>query len=233
MKKIIRNIILIILTIIIIITGVIGVLGYQEYRSVIDERPLVYVVKNVMDDGTYVELDSISDMVEIAMISVEDKRFYERKGVLDFRSLGRAILTNLSAMKLVEGGSTIPQQLAKNLYFDHEASFVRKVSEYLVTKDLVATYDKDTLLELYLNIAYYGDGYFGIEQAAQGYFNVSSEHLSDAQATLVVGIVQSPTNYQLSNHYDRAKIRQRTVLSRLVEQGIVTQEEADLLYEGA
>lgn len=230
MKKILKKLTLIIILIGVLFTSLIVYLGHQEYLEVIAEESIESTVLRVQSRNDYVTLEEIPDMVEKAMIAVEDKRFYTRKGVLDFRSLGRAVIVNIKSMSLMEGGSTIPQQVSKNLYFDHSASFVRKVSEYFVTRDLFDYVSRETVLELYLNIAYFGDGYTGINQATQGYFDLEIEELSDAQATLLVGIVQSPSNYQLSNHYDRAKKRQTIVLQRLVEQGIITETDAENYY---
>ena len=230
MKKILKKISAIIILVVVLGSLIIVMLGHKEYQEVTREKPLEQAISELQEKKYYVSLDEIPDMVERAMIGVEDKRFYSRKTTLDYWSLGRATWENIKAMKLVEGGSTIPQQVSKNLYFDHSASFVRKVSEFFVTRDLLKLKSKEDILELYLNVAYFGDGYTGIGEAALGYFSIPVEALSDAQATLLVGIVQSPANYELSHNYERAKERQKTILTRLVEQDVISELEAIDLY---
>ena len=194
------------------------VLGFIEYRSVIREMPIQDKVASIMQKDDYVPIDEISDYLKVATISTEDKRFYKHQGV-DLIAYGRILYVFITSGQISGGGSTITQQLAKNMYFSFQPSIIRKVAEFFVTKDLERLYDKDTLLELYLNIINYGDNNIGIASASMNYFHVEPADLSFDQATLLAGIPQSPANYQLSNHEDQARLRQQAVLATIEDNG--------------
>ncbi|CAM2751014.1 biosynthetic peptidoglycan transglycosylase [Erysipelothrix tonsillarum] len=230
MKKLIRKLILMILTVALVISGVIIFFGYQEYQSVIAKKPVDEVLMVLQQDEAYTKIDEIPNIAIKAMVATEDTRLFTRKSVMDPRAILRAIVHNLKQRKLVEGGSTIPQQVSKNLYFDHSASFVRKVSEYFVTRDLLLNYTKEEILEMYLNMIYYGDGNYGIYHASVGYFDVLPSELNDGQATLLMGLPQSPSYYALSSNFEAAKARQRHVLNRLVDIGEISEGRADEIY---
>lgn len=207
------------------------VLGFIEYRSVIREMPIQDKVASIMQKDDYVPIDEISDYLKVATISTEDKRFYKHQGV-DLIAYGRILYVFITSGQISGGGSTITQQLAKNMYFSFQPSIIRKVAEFFVTKDLERLYDKDTLLELYLNIINYGDNNIGIASASMNYFHVEPADLSFDQATLLAGIPQSPANYQLSNHEDQARLRQQAVLATIEDNGYYDDDELARLLLG-
>ena len=207
------------------------VLGFIEYRSVIREMPIQDKVASIMQKDDYVPIDEISDYLKVATISTEDKRFYKHQGV-DLIADGRILYVFITSGQISGGGSTITQQLAKNMYFSFQPSIIRKVAEFFVTKDLERLYDKDTLLELYLNIINYGDNNIGIASASMNYFHVEPADLSFDQATLLAGIPQSPANYQLSNHEDQARLRQQAVLATIEDNGYYDDDELARLLLG-
>ena len=207
------------------------VLGFIEYRSVIREMPIQDKVASIMQKDDYVPIDEISDYLKVATISTEDKRFYKHQGV-DLIAYGRILYVFITSEQISGGGSTITQQLAKNMYFSFQPSIIRKVAEFFVTKDLERLYDKDTLLELYLNIINYGDNNIGIASASMNYFHVEPADLSFDQATLLAGIPQSPANYQLSNHEDQARLRQQAVLATIEDNGYYDDDELARLLLG-
>ena len=207
------------------------VLGFIEYRSVIREMPIQDKVASIMQKDDYVPIDEISDYLKVATISTEDKRFYKHQGV-DLIAYGRILYVFITSGQISGGGSTITQQLAKNMYFSFQPSIIRKVAEFFVTKDLERLYDKDTLLELYLNIINYGDNNIGIASASMNYFHVEPADLSFDQATLLAGIPQSPANYQLSNHEDHARPRQQAVLATIEDNGYYDDDELARLLLG-
>jgi monofunctional glycosyltransferase len=131
-----------------------------------------------------VVLDEIDPFFLQAVVAVEDRRFYQRQG-LDFRSLGRAMWTNLKNFDLLEGGSTIGQQVGKNLYFDFRFNVLRKIAEVFLLYDIEKTITKDETLELYVNMNYYGDGYIGIKRASMGYFDRLPSELTLGQASFI------------------------------------------------
>lgn len=205
-------------------------IGYIQYRVLISQSPLSEMMETARNKPTYVTIEKIDSFYLETVVAVEDKRFYQRSG-FDFRAFGRAMMTNITTLSLAQGGSTIPQQVAKNLYFDYRTNLMRKIIEIYLLYDLEAQYSKDEILEMYVNIIYFGDGYTGIARATTGYFNTTPEVLSKGQATLLAGLPQSPSRFQLSNHFQRAKARQKIVLSMLADQGLISEEEAEQIFK--
>ncbi|MHB1418126.1 MAG: transglycosylase domain-containing protein [Bacillota bacterium] len=159
-----------------------------------------------------------------AVVAIEDTRFYEHHGV-DIFGLGRAVYLNLKAGKVVAGGSTITQQLAKNLYLTQKRTLGRKIKELVLAIDLERSYSKDEILEMYLNQIFFGNGAYGVEVAAQTYFAKPAMDLDLAESALLAGLIRSPANYAPFRHPDRAKLRQKLVLERMAELGMITREK--------
>ncbi|MBU5425988.1 transglycosylase domain-containing protein [Tissierella pigra] len=168
--------------------------GYEMYKSAIDNTNLEDAINQVRDDENYIELDKISDDYLKLVLKSEDKRFYYHFGI-DFIAIGRAAYNNLKADSLVQGGSTITQQLAKNLYFSFDKKYERKIAEVFVAIDLEKMVTKDEILELYCNIAYFGEGCYGIKEAANYYYGVDPIELSTEQSYALVYTLKSPNNY--------------------------------------
>ena len=175
--KVIKHFVLVLLILLLIGAGWLTASGHQRYKEAIAEVPLTDKIEEVKQREDYTPLDQISPDFVNAVVAVEDRRFYTRKGI-DVISLGRALLTNLISGEVKEGGSTIPQQLAKNLYFTHKPSLTRKIAEVFFLYDLEAAYSKDEILAFYVNVIYYGDGHYGIAQASRGYFDKEPSELS-------------------------------------------------------
>ena len=208
------------------------VLGFIEYRSVIREMPIQDKVASIMQKDDYVPIDEISDYLKVATISTEDKRFYKHQGV-DLIAYGRILYVFITSGQISGGGSTITQQLAKNMYFSQEKTFLRKVAELFVAFELEKNYTKDEILELYVNTIYFGSGYYCVYDAAQGYFEKEPEQMNDYESTLLAGIPNAPSVYALTNRPELAVQRQRTVVECMVDQKYLTREEADrILQEG-
>lgn len=221
MRKIVKKIVLIIL-LLLLIGGVLFVgIGFVNYVKATDEVSITEKVATIREKKHYVRYDDINENLFKATVAIEDRRFYTHHGV-EYRSMMRAALQNIFANSVVGGGSTITQQLAKNLYFDYQPSYIRKVSEIFVAYDLEKKLSKKDILELYVNVINYGDNHIGIYEAAQGYFHKDPKDLTLNEATLLAGLPQSPSNYQLSNHYDNAKIRQQQVLEAMVDTNVLT-----------
>ena len=142
-----------------------------------------------------------------------------------------AALANLRTGTLAEGGSTLTQQLAKNLYFTQEKKFTRKVAELFTAWALEANYTKDEILELYINVIYYGDGCTGITAAAQHYFGKAPSELTDYECTLLAGVPNAPSIYAPTANPELCAQRQRHVLDSMVEAGYLTQAQADAVLE--
>ncbi len=233
MKKIIKTIfyvIAIVITISVIICTVIGLQGYKMYKDTISKTSIDDRIEQLKSNDNYLELNKIPEYFKDAIVAVEDHRFKSHGGI-DIISTCRAILNNIKAMSIVEGGSTITQQLAKNLYFSQEQDFVRKVAELFAALDLEKDYSKDDILEFYLNTIYFGNGYYGIYDASMGYFNKPPKDLTIKEATLLAGIPNAPSVYALTENPDLAKQRQAQVLDAMVNYNYITDQEAENILE--
>lgn len=213
-----------------IVFGFFVVKGYMMYQDALKEASMEERINEIRNNEGYVTLDNIPTQFKNAIIAVEDHRF-ESHGAVDFISIGRAIVRNISEFRLVEGGSTITQQFAKNTFFTQEKDFSRKIAEIFAAIDLEKTYYKNDIIEMYINTIYYGDGFYGIGSASHGYFDKEPMELSLDEITLLAGIPNAPGVYSLSNNPDLARQRQKQVVGCMVEYGYLSKEEADSLFE--
>ena len=199
--------------------------GWQLYRQAVEERPLAQVLAEARAQENYTRLEQLPDFYLNAVIAVEDRRFYQHDGI-DPISICRAMLADLRAGAFVEGGSTITQQLAKNLYFTQEKKLERKIAEVFVAWDLEELCEKDEILELYVNDIYFGAGYYCIHDAAQGYFNKLPGDLTDAECALLAGLPNAPSAYNPKKNPELAAQRQRQVLRCMVNCNMLPPEQA-------
>ena len=180
------------------------------------------------DRGERLPLDQISDYTEKALISAEDKNFYTHGGFSFISILGALYANLLSGDATGYGGSTLTQQLAKNTLLSNNQTVLRKYQELTVALAIEQTYSKDDILDLYLNSVYYGEGAFGIGQAAKAYFGKSAAELDLAESAMLIGVLPAPSAYSpISGNIEYAKERQATVLARMVDNKAITQAEAD------
>jgi penicillin-binding protein 1A len=177
--------------------------------------------------GDDVRLDELPDYVPDAVIAVEDRRFRSHFGI-DLQGLGRATLANIRAGRIVEGGSTITQQLAKNLFLDHSRTFERKLQEMVLALWLEAKYSKDEILQLYLNRVYYGAGATGIEKAALRYFGHSARELTIAEAASLAAVLKAPTNLNPLTRPAENAARAAEVIKDMRETQAITAAEAEM-----
>ena len=178
--------------------------------------------------GEWIKLDEISENLINATISIEDKNFYSHQG-FDYLRIMKSLYVNFINKKTLQGASTITQQYAKNLFLDFDKTWERKLKEAWLTIRLESQYDKDEILEGYLNTINYG-GVYGIENASFYYFNKSSSELTLAEASILAGIPKSPSNYSPILNYENAKKRQYLVLKSMVNNKLITQEAMDKAY---
>lgn len=226
MKFIRRLIRLLIILFIIFIAGITWY-GYKFYKETIEETPIATKVNEIREKNDYVKISDLPDYYIKAVVSVEDRRFYNH-GAVDYIGILRAIFFNIKNKTLQEGGSTITQQVAKNLYFEEEKSVIkRKVAEAFIAIDLEKQYSKNDILELYANIIYFGDGYYGINAACNGYLKKSPSQMNLAEATMMAGVPNAPYYYAPTANKELCKKRQQKVISTMVKNKIITQETAD------
>ena len=176
--------------------------------------------------GTFVTIDEISPYVIDALISTEDRRFYTHRGY-DLKGIARAVVGKLTTGSITGGGSTITQQLAKNAYLNLDQTLTRKAKELFLSIEIEKTYTKDEILEMYLNNVYMANGVKGIEDASHRYFGKTAAELTVDEAAILVGMLKGPEIYNPIDHYDNAIARRDTVLSVMVDNGKLTQAEAD------
>jgi 1A family penicillin-binding protein len=178
----------------------------------------------------WVPLESISPHLIDATISIEDKRFFEHHG-FDYMRIAGAAIADLKAMAKVQGASTISQQYARNLFLEHEKTWKRKVIEALYTLRLEINYTKEQIIEGYLNTIYYGHGAYGIEAASHYYFDKQAKDLTLSEATLLAGIPKGPGHYSPIDHFDNAKKRQKVIVNSMIENKMITEEQAQHVLE--
>ena len=189
-------------------------LGYLSTNLTIDNKALQNKIYDVKNDASYIQLNNIDKKFLNSIIATEDHRFYNH-GAIDIISIVRSTFKNIEAKKIVQGGSTITQQLAKNLYLSNEKSFSRKFKELFLAIELEKNYSKNELLELYVNVIPFGNRYIGIKQASKGYFEKTPENLSLNEATSLAGLPQAPNIYSSNKNIALAKKRQLQVINAL------------------
>lgn len=227
--KIVRNILITILVIVLITGIILFIYGDNMYKKALDGSSLEEVVVEIQADPSYVSYEDLPQNYINAVISVEDHRFREH-GAIDFIAIGRAIYVNVTNFALLEGGSTITQQVAKNIfYITEENPITRKAAEMITAFDLENTYTKNDILELYANTIYFGDGYYGIEEACQGYLGKSATEMTLADCTMMAGVPNAPSVYAPTANPDLTRNRQEKVISTMVENGYLSETDSQQL----
>ena len=231
--KVIKIIIKILFILLLILTSIallyIGN-GYNMYKTAIEEMSIEDKVKEIQSKENYTKISELPQMYVNAVISVEDHRFYDHGGI-DIIAIGRAAINDIKAMSFVEGGSTITQQLSKNIYFTQEKKIERKIAEVFMAFEIEKRYEKDFILELYLNTSYFGDGYYTVKEASQGYFGKEPKDMTDSECILLAGIPNAPSAYSPTKNPELAKQRQKQVINKMIKYKYLTQEEADKILE--
>ena len=174
----------------------------------------------------YVTLNNMPKILSQAIISVEDKRFYNHRG-FDIFGIARAVLVNVEAGEIQEGASTITQQTVKNLFLTNDRTFTRKAEELVLSMNMEKEFDKDKILEIYLNVIYFGSNYYGIYDAAQGYFGKNPADLTIAECAMLAGLPNAPSLDSPYVDFRRAKQRQLTVIDAMEKDGIISSREAE------
>lgn len=228
MKKILKFILKIILffAILFILIGLIlFILVKYTFNKEYTEDKIKNVVNEKRNEIMYTKINDIDKKYLKAVIATEDHRFYDHHG-LDYISIIRAVKTNITNKEIVEGGSTITQQLLKNMFFSQKVSLDRKVKEILLTEKFEKMYTKDEILELYVNSSYFGSGYYNILEASLGYFNKKPNNLTKTESVFLAGVPNAPAVYDPRVDEKKAHQRRNQVLSKMVSEKIISEEEA-------
>lgn len=224
--KIVKRIIIFIALIILLIGAFITYRGYSIYKTAIEEVSIKDKIAQIQSEENYTKLDQLPQFYKDAVVIVEDRRFYNH-GALDYRGIARAIWTNIKSLELKEGGSSITQQVAKNIYFTQEKTALRKIAEIFMAFELEKTCDKDTILEIYVNTSYFGSGYYGIKEASIGYYDKEPIDMNEYESSMLAGVPNAPSAYDPSKHPDLAEQRQEQVLDKLVRYEYITEKEKE------
>ena len=190
------------------------------------DRNGVLIAARGSEQTQSVDLDSLPDYVPAAFIAVEDRRFYHHPG-FDPIGMVRAIVANMRAGRVVQGGSTLTQQLAKNLFLTPDQTMKRKIQEIMLAVWMELRFTKEEILTLYLNRVYFGAGAYGIEAAAQRYFDKSARELTIGEAALLAGLLKAPSRYSPLSETERAAGRADVVLNEMEEAGVITAEQRE------
>ena len=220
--KLFRKIILILFILLLVAFSIVFFIGFSAYSSALKEKPLFDRVKEITSKENFVKFDDMSELYRNAVIAVEDLRYYDH-GPVDYIAIARAIFTNIKNGELQEGGSTITQQVAKNIVFSQDQNWVRKLGEIFASFDLEKNYSKNEIFEIYVNSAYFGDGYYGIYDASQGYYEKNPKDLDLSEASMLAGVPNAPSVYSPNVNPDLAKKRQKHVIEKMKEYGYISE----------
>lgn len=227
-KKIFLWILLLLVIAVLAIGAVYGVKGYSAFRQALEEEPLEQMVASVQNMDSYTALEQMPEIYPRTVIAAEDHRFYSHCGV-DVLGLIRAIWNNIRLGELREGGSTITQQLAKNLYFSNVRSAERKIAEAFMALEIEKTLEKDEILELYINVIYYGGGQYCLYDAAQFYLDKIPMELTDGECALLAGLPNAPSAYAPHVYPELAEQRRQQVIDKMVRYGVVDEAQAQII----
>ena len=226
--KLFRKLLIILLIIILVMSCFLFLIGYSYYSKALKEKPLISRVEEITNKEHYIPFDQLSENYLNAVVAVEDHRYYDH-GPIDFIAIARAIYTNLRDNEFDEGGSTITQQVAKNVVFNQDKSIVRKLGEVFAAYDLEKNYSKNEILALYVNSSYFGDGYYGIYDASMGYYKKEPKDLNLDEASMLAGVPNAPSVYAPTVNPELAKKRQKHVLNKMVEYGYISEEDSNII----
>lgn len=231
MKKILKLIIIIIL-IILAVSSIYIKKGYDIYINAIEKTSVEEKIEQIKKKKkkNYTEISEMPEMYKNAVLAVEDHRFYKHKGI-DIISIGRAVVNDIKSRGFEEGGSTITQQLAKNIYFTQEKKIERKIAEVFMSAELEKKLKKDEILELYLNTSYFGDGKYTVREASKHYFNKEPSEMSDYESIMLAGIPNAPSVYAPTKNPELAKKRQKQVINKMIKYKYLTKKQADKILK--
>lgn len=231
--KIFRKIIIVVSIIILVIFSILFFIGYGSYSKVLKEKPLFDRINEITSKENFVKFDDLSKNYINAVIAIEDHRYFDH-GAVDYLSIIRAIFTNLKEGEFEQGGSTITQQVAKNVFFSQERTLARKLGEVFGASDLEKNYSKNEIFAIYVNTAYFGDGYYGIYDACKGYYNKEPKDLTLYEASMLAGVPNAPSIYAPTINPELAKQRQKQVLNAMVKYGYISEsDKSDVLNEAS
>lgn len=203
-----------------------GIKGYNMYQEAMAVLPLSERIEEIQNEAHFTRISQLPDFYIDAVVSVEDHRFWDHCGI-DPIAIARAVWTDLKTMSFQEGGSTITQQLVKNMLFTQDKKLERKFAEVFAAFAVEKQCSKEEIFELYVNTAYFGSNYYGIYEAAAGYFGKLPSELTDYEAAMLAGLPNAPSVYSPDANAVLAEQRLNQVLRSMVKHEYISQEEAN------
>lgn len=224
--KILLRLFLILFCIAVLAAAFFGIKGYGMYREAVAEKPIKETMEEIQRREDFMEYSELPQLYIDAVISVEDHRFEKHPGI-DIIAVCRALCEDIRSGFFKEGGSTITQQLVKNQLFTQDKLIERKAAEVFAALDVEAGFSKEEIFELYVNTIYFGEGYYGIYDAAEGYFGKTPAKLTDGEAVMLAGLPNAPSSYSADESRDLVFQRAVQVLDSMVRNHVITQEESE------
>lgn len=231
--RILHYIFKLIIIIILFVGVILALITYREYIKIkpdIENGCIEKSVEKLREKKHYTKLEDVDKKYIKALVAAEDHRFYNH-GPVDMKAIFRAVKINIKNKAVIEGGSSITQQLAKNLLLNQKQTFSRKFKELIYSIELEKKYSKDEIIEMYYNISYFGSGYYTLYDASMGYFGKPPKELTLAEAAFLAGVPNAPSVYDPRVNYQKAVQRRNLVLNKMVQYGKITQEEANKASE--
>ena len=232
MRKLFKIILLFVFSalVIILIAGLwFGIKGYYMYKNAVNETPINEKVESIRNSNNFIKYEELPQIYIDAVVSAEDKRFWNHCGI-DILAICRAAWNDLKSFSFVEGGSTITQQFMKNEYFTQDKNFERKFAEIFAALNIEKILNKKEIFELYVNTIYFGNGYYGIYEASQGYYGKEPSELNDYEAIMLAGIPNAPSFYSSETGAKNAITRMKNVLATMVENNFISSEDSKRIY---
>lgn len=232
MRKLFKIILLFVFSalVIILIAGLwFGIKGYYMYKNAVNETPINEKLESIRNSNNFIKYEELPQIYIDAVVSAEDKRFWNHCGI-DILAICRAAWNDLKSFSFVEGGSTITQQFMKNEYFTQDKNFERKFAEIFAALNIEKILNKKEIFELYVNTIYFGNGYYGIYEASQGYYGKEPSELNDYEAIMLAGIPNAPSFYSSETGAKYAITRMKNVLATMVENNFISSEDSKRIY---
>ena len=224
--RLIKRILLLAIIVIVAAASIVIGQGYQMYLDAVEEISVEEKAAEIMEKEHYTTYDELPESYIKAIIAAEDRRFLYHRG-FDIISTARAAWRNIKSKEIVEGGSTITQQLGRIMYFSQEKKYSRKVAEVLVAGRIEELYEKEKILELYVNTIYFGSGYYSVYDACMGYFGKAPSEMNDYECTMLAGIPNAPSVYSPDVNPTLAEQRRQQVLVCMAEAGYIEPGEIE------
>lgn len=230
--RVIFSIIGIIAAMCLIFVGFFAVKGAVMWNDAKAAKPLDTTVAELQAADGFARVSELPQFYIDAVISVEDRKFRTHNGI-NLKSIARALLYDVKTLSFEQGGSTITQQLAKNIWFTQEKRIERKFAEVFAAFDLEKALSKDEIFELYVNTIYFGSGYYGVTDAAEGYFGKAPSELSEYECAMLAGLPNAPSAYSPDESPELAGQRLRLVLDSMKDCGVISETKAEEVMAAA